>query len=239
MKILITGHKGAVGSRLWQRLEQWGTDHYIPGQYDLVGIDTRDGTDLLTCELPENVDLIFHLAAHASVEESWKDPVRSVDNLATTIRLIHHYPNTRIVFAATCAGLDPKSPYAFSKRAAQNYLKTFHSNYVTCVFPNIFGTGRSVADYFKGKDKVIIYGDGSAKRDYVHVDDIVKGLDKARFWDTGEYMMGGGTVATVLELAERKEVDFQPTRREAKESLIPNTTPDWKPKINVLDYINE
>ena len=49
MRICITGHKGAIGSRLWKRLVLYGTDHYIEGRYDLVGIDTKDGTDILTC----------------------------------------------------------------------------------------------------------------------------------------------------------------------------------------------
>src|SRR3990167_2771852 len=238
MRILITGFRGAVGSRLWKKFQLWGTDHYIEGEYDLVGIDTQDGQDILTCELPKDIDLIYHLAAHASVENSWKDPVRETENLATTIRLAHFYPEVPIIYAGTCAAINPESPYGFSKKCAQDYLKTFHPKTTITVFPNIYGTGRSVVDYFKGKEEVTIYGDGEQKRDYVHVDDIVCGLDKARFWDSGEYFMGGGHVHTVLELAEGKTVKFELARKEARESIIPNTTPNWKPKINVLKYLN-
>ena len=239
MRILITGNSGAIGSRLWKRLELYGTDHYIEGHYDLVGIDTKDGVDILTCELPKDVDLVYHLAAHASVENSWKDPVREAENLATTIRLAHAYPGVKIIYAGTCAGINPESPYGFTKKCAADYLKIFHPNSTICVFPNIYGTGRSVVDYFKGKENVIIYGDGEQKRDYVHVDDIVAGLDKARFWDSGEYFLGGGYVHSVLDLAEGKTVKFEPARKEARESIIPNTTPNWKPKIDVIKYLNE
>lgn len=229
LRILVTGHRGAIGSKLVGLL------------YDaeIVGIDTKDGQDLLTCELPENIDLIYHLAAHASVENSWKDPVRETENLATTIRLAHFYPTTPIIYAGTCASINPESPYGFTKKCAQDYLKTFHSKTTITVFPNIYGTGRSVVDFFKGKDKVTIYGDGKQIRDYVHVDDIVAGLVKAKSWPYGEYFMGGGNVATVLELAEGKTVTFEPARKEAREATIPNTTPNWSPKINVFSYIND
>lgn len=229
MRILITGYKGAIGSKLAKRFE----DH------EIVGIDTKNGQNLLTCELPENIDLIYHLAAHASVEESWKDPVRNMENITSTVRLAHAYPNTRIIYASSCSTIDPASPYGFSKKGGHDYLVLFHPNSVICMFPNIYGTGRSVVDFFKGKDKVIIYGDGTHKRDYVHIDDIVEGLVKAKDWDAGVYQLGSDNIHTVLELAEGKEVVFKPERKEATESLIKNTTPNWKAIINVIKYINE
>jgi UDP-glucose 4-epimerase len=229
MRILITGHNGAVGSRLAKKLER---------EHEIVGIDTKNGENILTCQLPEDIDLIYHLAAHASVEESWKDPVRNMENITTTVRLAHAYPDTKIIYASSCATIDPASPYGFSKKGGHDYLKLFHPNSTICVFPNIYGTGRSVVDFFKGKDKVVIFGEGDHKRDYVHVDDIVEGLVKAKDWPVGEYFMGGGQIHTAIDFAEGKEVDFQPERKEAIESLIPNTTPNWSPSINVMDYLN-
>lgn len=224
--MLITGFKGNIGSRLYK---------FFP---DAVGIDTKDGKDLLTCELPSNVDVVYHLAAHAPVEDSWKDPVRTVQNLATTVRLVHQYPDAKIIFASTGASLDPASPYGFSKWACNEYLKRFHKNAVILYFSNIFGIPRSVVDIFKGKDEVVIYGDGLQTRDYVHVDDIVKGLVKAKDWGAGEYMMGSTIETNLLELAEGKTVIFKPARKEARESVLPNTTPNWSPQVNVLEYIN-
>lgn len=230
MRILITGHSGAVGSRLAKRLEM---------EHEVVGIDTKDGENLMTCKLPENIDLIYHLAAHASVEESWKDPVRNMENITTTVRLAHAYPDVPIIYASSCAVYDPASPYGFSKKGGHDYLQLFHPNSIICVFPNIYGTGRSVVDFFKGKDRVTIFGDGMHRRDYVHVDDIVEGLVKAKKWDSGVYHMGGGQIHTAVDFAEGKEVNFQPERKEAIESIIPNTTPNWEPTINVMDYLND
>ena len=153
---LITGHAGHIGSRLVKYFDEY------------IGIDTKEGQNILTCELPKEVDVIYHLAAHASVVYSWKDPVRTVENLASTVRLVHAYPDAKIIFASTGASFNPESSlYAFSKWACNEYLKKFHKNAVILYFPNIFGLPKSVVDIFKGKDEVVIYGDGEQTRDFV------------------------------------------------------------------------
>lgn len=223
--ILVTGSKGGVGSRLMKRIEA-------------IEIDRNDGRDLLTCELPD-ADIIYHLAAQTSVENSWKDPLHDSYNFNMMVRLVQRYPDAKIIYAQSGASLEASSPYGFSKKICGDYLKQFHKNYVICVFPNIFGTGRSVVDFFKGKDEVIIFGTGESIRDYVHVDDIVEGLVKAKNWPTGEYFMGSTKGISVLELAEGKTVQFKPARKEMAESILPNTTPNWSPKINVFEYLHE
>lgn len=222
---LVTGHKGFLGSKLMREI-------------DAVGIDLKDGKNLLSCDLPE-VDTIYHLAAQSSVEASWSDPVHDADNIRMTIRLAHFYPSAKIIYASSAATQKPiRSPYGFSKWASAEYLKLFHRNSVICVFPNVYGEGsKSVVDIFKKESEVHIFGDGEQIRDYVHADDIVKGLLKAKGWEPGEYFMGSGISTTVLQLAEGKIAHFLPERKEARESIVPNTTPNWIPKINVLEYL--
>lgn len=222
--ILITGHRGFIGTRLFAK---------IGGR----GIDVREGYNLLTCKLPE-ADIIYHLAAQSDVMASWDDPLHDLDNIRITARLVQEYPNAKIIYANSCAAVDKASPYGFSKWAAGEYLKAFHKNVVNCIFPNIYGEGsRSVVDLFKGKDEVTVYGDGLQTRDYVHVDDIVQGLSQAKEWDAGDYYMGSGISTNVLALAEGKRINFAPARKEAYEVIVPNTTPNWKPTINVFDYL--
>lgn len=229
MAILITGDEGFIGSRLRAAFKS---------NQSVVGIDFKNGLDLLSCHLPE-VKLIYHLAAQSSVESSWKDPVHDMDNLKMTARLVKRYPKARIVYANSAAALSPiSSPYGFSKWASAEYIKTFHKDYIICTFPNIYGGTKSVVDIFKGKDRVIVYGDGKQTRDYVHVDDIVNGLLKAARWDIGEYQMGSGVATSVLELAHGKEIYFGAERKEARESVLRNDTPDWKAKINVHEYLS-
>lgn len=224
-KILVTGSAGFIGSLLMKKIHA-------------IGIDLKDGRSLLTCDLPE-VDIIYHLAAQSSVESSWSDPMHDADNLKMTARLAHYYPNTKIIYASSAAAQNPiSSPYGLSKAAAADYLKHFHRKSVICVFPNVYGPGsQSVVDKFKDRDEVVIYGDGTHIRDYVHVDDIVTGLILAQDWKTGEYFMGSELGTSVLELAEGKLVDFQPERMEAVESILHNTTPNWEPTVKVLEYV--
>ena len=225
---LITGHRGYIGSLLFEQ---------IGG----VGIDLKQGLNLLTCDLPEGIEVIYHLAAQSFVESSWHDPVHDMDNLRLTARLVKQYPKAKIIYANSAAAKTPiMSPYGFSKWASAEYLKTFHDNYVICTFPNVYGKNdKSVVDIFKKSWNVVVYGDGTQLRDYVHVDDIVEGLIKAKHWEKGEYEMGSGIATSVLELANGKNINFAPARKEARESILKNTTPDWQPIIKVLEYIHD
>lgn len=223
--ILVTGHRGFIGSSLMFSL---------PGA---VGLDVREGHNLLTCDLPKDIDVIFHLAAQSSVEPSWHDPLHDLDNIRITARLVKEYPNAKIIYANSCASMHVSSPYGFSKKASGDYLKAFHKNYVSLVFPNIYGGQKSVVDIFRKTSSVTVFGDGEQIRDYVHVSDIVDGILKAQNWSVGEYFMGSDKSTTVLDLAQGKSITFAPARKEDREVIVPNTTPDWIPKIQVLEYI--
>ena len=227
--ILVTGHRGYLGPLLFKRLEK------------AIGIDLKDGMNLLTCDLPKNIHLIYHLAAQSSVESSWHDPLHDADNLRITIRLVKEYPNARIIYTNSAAAKPPiMSPYGFSKWVSGEYIKLFHKDYVLCTFPNIYGQGsKSVVDIFNNSDEVTIYGDGLQKRDYVHVQDIVQGLLLAKDWSKGEYEMGSGIGTTVLELAKGKKITFASARKEARESILRNNTPNWSPSFlsDVTKYL--
>ena len=223
---IISGHKGFIGSLLFNEI-------------DAIGIDLKDGKNLLTCDLPE-AKTIYHLAAQTSVEASWHDPVHDADNLKMVVRLVHNYPNAKIIYTNSAASLDQSSPYGFSKWSGAEYLKKFHKDYVICTLPNVYGKGsKSVVDIFKDQEEVTIYGTGDNLRDYVHVSDIVEGLVKAQKWPKGEYQLGSGISTSVLELAEGKIVNLAPARKEALRSVLRNTTPNWQPILKVMDYLND
>lgn len=224
--ILVTGSKGFIGEYLLKKFPE------------VTGIDVKEGQNLLTCELPKDIDLIYHLAAQSQVEPSWHDPLHDLDNIRITARLVKEYPQAKIIYANSCASMNVSSPYGFSKWASGEYIKKFHKDHVSLVFPNIYGEGsHSVVDIFKNKETVPIFGDGLAVRDYVHVDDLVEGLLKAQNWPVGEYFMGSGKGTAVIELAKTKSIEWLPARKEDREVVVPNTTPDWIPTNKVLDYI--
>ena len=226
-KILVTGFRGMIGSLLYSKLGK-----------GKVGIDLKDGLNLLTCDLPIGIDTIYHLAAQSSVESSWQDPLHDLDNLRMTARLVKEYPKAKIIYTASAATRST-SPYGFSKWASAEYIKNFHRNYVICTLPNVYGEdgGKSVVDIFKGQDSVVIFGDGLQTRSYIHVDDIVEALILAKDWGKGEYFLGNGVATTVLQLAKNKKITLAPPRKEAREAVLPNSTPNWSPTIKVLDYL--
>ena len=122
MKILLTGHRGFIGSHLLTRLKK---------QNSVVGIDLKDGwdrhrlynnQDLRDCELNEDFDLIVHLAGKSGVRESCDDPAGYWDNnVEVTKRLLERYPETRMLIASSSSAYEPwRNPYAATKYVAES-----------------------------------------------------------------------------------------------------------------------
>jgi len=230
MKILITGHKGYIGTHLTKRMR-------------VIGLDIKDGNDIVTCELPK-ADVVIHLAAKSDVVESMINPVETIrTNTLGTIRLWEKYKDTRFIFASTAGAIQDgiSSTYGLSKYYAEELIKMFFSNYIILRLPNIYGAkgSRSVIDKFINED-IIIYGDGSQTRTFIHVDDLVNGIIASINWPKGQYTFGSDKTYTVLELAEAtgKPISFADWRPgEVKYSNIKSTVPNWKSTIDVISYI--
>ena len=118
MNILLTGHRGFIGSALFARLARAG--------HTIHGIDLEAGWDrdrlnnnqnLLDCDFPNEYDLIIHLAGKSGVRESLKDPAGYWNNnVEASRRLFERYPDTRILYASSSSAYEPDlNPYAASK----------------------------------------------------------------------------------------------------------------------------
>lgn len=235
MKILLTGDKGYIGSHLKEHLKE----------HEVVELDLKSGQDILDADLPK-VDLVIHLAAQPGVIASIKDPFKTaLNNIMGTIRLAEHYKDTKFIFASTGGAIQEKieSPYGLSKFHAEDWIRMLNDNYVILRFANVYGGhlggSRSVVDKFLN-EPITIYGDGSQTRTFVHIDDLIDGILKSFDWGKGSYYFGSDDTHTILELAEAtgKEIAFTSWRKgELKYSSLKNTTPNWSPKHNVLEYI--
>ena len=235
MKILITGHKGFIGTYLFKKLE-----NFIG--LDLIGIDLKEGNDILTCDLPE-VDKVIHLAAEPGVLKSVEDPFgNAMTNIMGTIRLAIKYKDTKFIFASSGGAIQEtiESPYGLSKYCGEEYIKMLCNDYVILRFPNVYGKGsRSVIDKFLLGD-INIFGDGTATRTYAHIDDVVDGIIQSFLWDKGLYKLGTNQNYTVLELAEAtgKPILFSEKKKgELLHSSLKNETPRWKASTDAIDYI--
>jgi UDP-glucose 4-epimerase len=194
-------------------------------------------TDLpLLQKLFKGIDYVFHLAAIASVPRSIEAPQLSheVNVVGTQNVLIAARDNQakKVVNASSCAiygdapGLpkredmpvNPLSPYAVTKLAAEEHCQIFQKVYhlptVSLRFFNVFGPRQNPDSEYaaaiprfikiKSQGKAInIYGDGKATRDYIYVKDAVAAFLLAAESDaSGIYNIGGGKSTTVNELAE-------------------------------------
>ena len=200
---------------------------------ELVKGDIRDAAALDGAL--DGMAAIIHLAAAGSVIGSVQDPETNFDvNVLGTFRVLDAARRAdveRVVLASTGGALigdatppvterslpKPISPYGASKLAGEGYAHAFAKTYgvrtVAIRFGNVYGPWcarkRGVLNVFfesiHSGVPLIIYGDGSASRDYVHVDDISSALQLALERD-----VPGGTVlhaasgveTTVRELAD-------------------------------------
>jgi UDP-glucose 4-epimerase len=187
-------------------------------------------------KLFKSTDFIFHLAAIASVPRSIDEPqlCHEVNVTGTLNVLIAARDNKvkKMVIASSCAiygdapglpkkedmPINPLSPYAVTKLAAENYCQIFQKVYglssVSLRFFNIFGPRQNpdseyaaaIPKFIKIKSqgkKIHIYGNGKATRDYIYVKDAVNAFILAAGSDaSGVYNIGSGRSTTVNELAE-------------------------------------
>ena len=110
MKILLTGNKGYIGTRLEQSLSMLG--------HTIVGLDIKHNEveDLLFCQFPEDeFDLVIHLAGRSGVRESIKDPAAYwMNNVEGSRRLFERYADTRVLYASSNLGKRFKSGASMS-----------------------------------------------------------------------------------------------------------------------------
>jgi UDP-glucose 4-epimerase len=189
VKILVTGHKGYIGSHLYSNLTRLG--------YDVHGIDLKDGKDILYCLPDEKFDYVFHLAAIPKVSFCVSNPSYTMrQNVLVTSVLLEWAKNhgvKRVIFSSSAAVYGngegfPSSPYGLHKLMSEMECKLFSQLYgldTVCLryfnvysedqpFEGSYSTAISAWMQMIREGKPLrIDGDGEQTRDFIHVDDIV------------------------------------------------------------------
>jgi UDP-glucuronate 4-epimerase len=168
--------------------------------------DVRDRERMAAVFEEGRFDVVVHLAAMAGVRPSLEDPLHYQDvNVRGTLVLLEELrlrPATRFVFASSSSVYgsnekvpfeesddihEPVSPYAATKRAGELLAYTHHHLYgipTTCLrFFTVYGPRQRpemaihkfVANTLAGRP-IPFFGDGSTRRDYTYIDDIVDGV---------------------------------------------------------------
>jgi UDP-glucuronate 4-epimerase len=177
-------------------------------------------------------DALIHLAAKAGVRPSVADPVGYADvNVHGTIRMLEwarerkvakilfassssvYGGNTKVPFSEDDFVDHPVSPYAATKKAGEllchTYCHLYGMNIAALRFFTVYGPRqrpemaihkftRRVLDG-KGID---LYGDGSSRRDYTYIEDVVSGVLGALTAPPGYrvYNLGGSDTISLSDL---------------------------------------
>ncbi|MBX3464096.1 MAG: GDP-mannose 4,6-dehydratase [Planctomycetes bacterium] len=202
----------------------------------------------------DGVEVVVHLAALAGVRPSIQDPVRYLDvNVTGTQVLLQQIDdqavrvvfgssssvyggNTKVPFAESDPVDRPVSPYAASKKAGEVLSYTWHhlrGNPVVCLrFFTVYGPRQrpemaihQFARHITDGTEIPFFGDGSSRRDYTYVDDIVQGITAAMEVDRpyAIYNLGGAATTSLAELVQLLE---RALGRPARRKLLPDQPGD-------------
>lgn len=205
----------------------------------LFETDITDYSALADIIRDEAPGAVCHLAARAGVRPSIKDPLlyervntvgtlnmlEAVKDLALENFLFASSSsvygiNSKVPFSEDDPVTSPISPYAVTKRAGELTCRVYAHIYsvpITCLrFFTVYGErGRpdmAVAKFtravWEGRD-IEVYGDGTAKRDFTFIDDIISGVLAALYNPKGfEIINLGGSrtieVSGLISIIEEK-----------------------------------
>lgn len=224
MRVVITGAGGFVGRHVARAFLTAGHAVSAPTR---AALDVTD--PVAVRDAVAGADVVCHLAARVRVRESREDPAgywrTNLDGTRNVLAACA--PTTRVVLTSTAAvhaasdapiaadaPLDPTSPYAASKLAADLLARDLAAaggpGVVSLRAFNVAGPGdrdpsRVVPALLSGRP-FRVNGDGSAVRDYLHVADladaILAAVDAAAPGTWRAYAVGSGRGTSVAELVD-------------------------------------
>ena len=212
--------------------------------------------------------LIYHLAAKARIQPSFEQPEEYIRvNYEGTYNIIKLCLKEGIsmIYAGSSSHHSGKfsNPYTFSKdmgeEIIQLYRKHFGLRASIVRFYNVYGPyqlteggyttliGRWLNN-IKNNIPCEIYGDGTKRRDFTHVDDIVGGLvkilERGTYFDDFEF--GRGQNYSINEVA--KMFNITPIYKKDKpgesqitlcDNKVAKKLLNWRPIINIEEYISK
>ena len=159
--LLLTGASGFIGTNLINKLNK----------YRIFPLDLKLGKDILTSDLPDNIDYVIHLAALAGVRDSFTRAQEFYNtNVTGSKRILEKYPNARILVASSSnAKYGYSNPYAMTKRVMEDIP---HNNRLNMRFTTVYGEDSREGMFFNllktGKLKYTT----THVRDFIHVEDL-------------------------------------------------------------------
>lgn len=246
MKILVTGGCGFIGSHIVDRYVDEGHDVVVIDNLSTGDIKNlnpqatfykKDVCDETFDEIfqQEKFEIINHHAAQINVRTSVDDPRFDAQvNIIGTVNLLTlgmKYGIQRFIFASSGGAiygepeqfpitenfpLNPLSPYAVAKMAAEKYITAFAKmyafHYTILRYSNVYGP-RQISKSEAGvisifinqildNKECIVFGDGHQVRDYVYVYDVVEANVRALNCRSDMFNIGTGVATSVNDLID-------------------------------------
>lgn len=206
-------------------------------EFRFLAGDIRDPAALATWGDGVRPDVLVHLAAKAGVRPSVKDPAGYADvNVVGTVRVLElarergaprvlfassssvYGENAKIPFSEDDPVARPVSPYAATKQAgelvAHAYCHLHKMNVAALRFFTVYGPAQrpemAIHKFtrllFEGRE-IGIFGDGTSRRDYTWIDDIIGGVLGAMDGPGGfrVYNLGGSRTTSLDDLVSLLE----------------------------------
>ena len=247
----------------WDNYSVGKESNHIDGA-DYFNIDTA----LAAEELLEGFDTVYHLGEYSKVVPSFNE-IKTVFeyNIKGSFRLIELCSELKIpiIYAGSSTKLsypgEMHSPYSFFKstiaKLVQGYGDWYGLNYNICYFYNAYGPKtdtwgnewQTVINVFNNQKKagkpLTVTGDGTQRRDFTHVDDIVQGLLLAgNNIINAEFQLGTGVDHSILEIAEAFDhpIEFIASRpgdrpRGLADISYTKSMLGYNPTSDVIEYI--
>lgn len=238
---------------------------------DLADLETYQKIDFMNEGRP--FDAIIHLAAKAGVRPSIEDPLgyQRANVIATQYLLefakkhsIHQFVfassssvygvNPNVPWRENDLVLQPISPYASTKVSCELmghvYSRLFGIRFLGLRFFTVYGPrqrpdlaiNKFVRLINEGKP-IPVFGDGTTRRDYTYIDDIISGIIGALHYYKSDYEifnLGNDQTVTLSELIETIEsaMDQKATidRQPEQPGDVPQTWADISKARNILGY---
>ena len=261
--LLVTGGAGFVGTNLIKRLLEDGhkvvsLDNYTTGkkeneqkggQYFDVDLVQTDNYDFFM----DNPDGVFHLAALARIQPSFKHPQLSFNSNALGTQNLLEWVREKqcpLVYAGSSSVHSDKyaNPYTFTKHLGEEIIRMYSRLYdiptIITRFYNVYGENQATEGaycnvlgifqrlYNKGKP-LTITGDGEQRRDFTYVGDIVDGLVRCGeahldVWGNKDvngqsFELGNGNNRSINELANAFGENYPTKYIEARDGEMRET----------------
>jgi UDP-glucuronate 4-epimerase len=247
--------------------------HLRRDDYRLVEADIRDAGALARVFGGAEFDCVVHLAARAGVRPSLSEPLLyNETNVTGTLRLLElarahgvrqfvfgssssvYGINAKVPFSEEDPIRQPISPYAATKAAGELLCHAYAHLYgVRCValrFFTVYGARqrpdlaiRKFARLISEGKPIPVFGDGTTRRDYTYVDDIIAGVRAAVDYEATMYEAINLGESRTVELREliallEKELGREAVidRRPTQPGDVPQTFADISKARRLLGY---